>query len=148
MNKGKVYYMKLQNLVETKIEDESYFKGPFWIVAYSIPDILLGNFSIVADKHLCTYEGELNRTRATRKFETHESVWKELKQQYNNVEYKYYPRGRVEVYKGTAYINIHSILNTPKIIDTIRKEYCIEKLPYKIGLNDVDQGSHYEYELQ
>lgn len=139
--------MKIKKLAEARKEDESYFKGPFWIIAKSIPDILLGQFEIEAKKYLCTYEGELNRTRPNRKFETHEAVWQNIKNKYNNVSYKYYPRGRVEAYKGVAYINIHSILNTPKVIDMIRKTYCIEELPYKIGLNDVDQGSHYEYEL-
>lgn len=71
-----------------------------------------------------------------------------MKHEYNNVGYKYYPRGKVEVYKGVAYININSILNTPKIIDTVRKEFGIEKLPYKVGLNNVEQGSHYDFELE
>lgn len=140
--------MKFKKLNETKVEDDLYFKGPFWVIANSISDVLLGNCYPIGDKHLCTYEGELNRTRSTRKFETHETVWETMKHEYNNVSYKYYPGGRVEVYKGVAYININSILNTPKIIDTVRKEFGIEKLPYKVGLNNVEQGSHYDFELE
>lgn len=82
-----------------------------------------------------------------RKNETHESVWNELSSKYGGVPYNYYPRGRVEVYNGVAYININSILNNPRIIDKIRHMYEIEKLPYHIGLNDLEQGSHYDFLL-
>ena len=36
----------------------------------------------------------------------------------------------------------------PYIIDKIRSEYGIEKLDYKIGLNDLEQGSHYDFGLR
>lgn len=138
----------LMQITEVRKEDDFYFKGAFWIIADSVDDILCDNYQLVGNKILCSYEGKLDRTRETRNDETHESVWNQFKSKFNNVSYRYYPRGRVEVYKGKAYININSILNNPRIIDKIRKEYGIENLDYHIGLNDIDQGSHYDFELE
>ena len=134
-------------LREVRKEDDYYYKGAFWVIADSVPDILTNKFTIDGSKILCSYKGKLDRTRETRKNETHESVWNEISSKYGNVPYNYYPRGRVEVYNGVAYININSILNNPNIIDKIRHIYEIEKLPYHIGLNDLEQGSHYDFLL-
>lgn len=135
-------------LHEVRKEDDYYYKGAFWIIADSVSDILTNNFNIEGSKILCSYEGKLDRTRETRKNETHESVWKYLAPKYNYVSYNYYPRGRVEVYNGVAYININSILNNPNIIDKIRQMYEIERLDYHIGLNDLNQGGHYDFLLK
>lgn len=135
-------------LQEVRVEDDLYFKGPFWVISDSIDSILTGKYNLLCNKSICSYDGKLDRTRPNRKNETHEAVWELYKSDYNNVDYKYYPRGRVEIYNGVAYININSILNNPNIIDKIRLEYGIEKLDYKIGLNDLEQGSHYDFGLR
>ena len=136
-------------LNEIRKEDDLYFKGAFWVIADSVDNILTGNYELLCNKTICTYEGHLDRNRPDRKNETHEVIWNlEYKDKYNGVSYKYYPRGRVEVYNGKAYININSILNNPNIIDNIRREYGVEKLDYSIGLNDLAQGSHYDFELR
>lgn len=74
-------------------------------------------------------------------------MWDSYKKDYD-VEYDYYPRGRVSVYNGKAYININSICNTPKVIDSILSFYCIRDLDYEISYNDVNQGSHYDFKLK
>ena len=135
-------------LHEVRKENDYYYKGAFWIIADSVYDILTNNFTIEGSKILCSYESKLDRTKETRKNETHESVWKNLALKYNYVPYNYYPRGKVEVYNGIAYININSILNNPNIIDKIRQKYSIEKLEYHVGLNDMNQGSHYDFFLK
>lgn len=130
---------------ETRKEDQLYFKGPFWVIADSIPDLLSNKYKLLCEKELVTFDGELNRKRANRKQQTHEAVWKE----YNiDLPYNYYPRGRVEVYKGVAYINLNSILNKPQIINDILKEYEIENLEYHVYEIDKLQGSHYNYLLK
>lgn len=136
---------------ETRKEDNWYFKGPFWVIADSVHSILTGDYSILCEKELCTYEGNLHRSRSERKEQTHEQVWNKLKLQYKdigNLPYNYYPRGRVEVYQGKAYININSLLNKPQIINDIIKEYQIENLDYYVYNIDKLQGEHYSFELK
>lgn len=136
-------------IAETRREDNLYFKGPFWVIANSVHDILIGNYELLCDKELCTYDGELNRSRINRKNQTHEQTWNRFKSEYGtNLPYNYYPRGRVEVYKGVAYININSLLNTPKIINDILREYQISELEYHVFAIDELQGSHYDFELK
>lgn len=135
---------------ETRKEDELYFKGPFWVIADSVKNILSNSYTLLCDKELCTYEGKLDRSRPNRKEQTHEAVWnskykQELK---TDLPYNYFPRGRVEVYQGVAYININSLLNTPKIINDILKEYGIAKLEYHVYPIDTLQGNHYDYLLK
>ena len=141
--------MIVRVLKEVRKEDNMYFKGCFWFIGNSVADILEGKYTLVCNKIICSYNGSVDRTRPTRKYETHESVWNEnFAEQYGGVSYKYFPRGRVEVYNGKAYINLNSILNRPDIIDSIRKEYEIENLEERIGTPDTTQGSHYDFELK
>ena len=133
-------------LKEVRKEDNNYFEGSFWIIADSVDKLLCGYFDIIGQKELTTYEGIRNRDRNV-KLLTHKQLWDFYKKDYN-VEYDYYPRGRVSVYNGKAYININSICNTPKIIDSIRSFYCIGDLDCEISYNDVNQGNHYDFQLK
>ena len=135
---------------ETNKEDDLYFKGSFWVIASSVHDILMGNYSLLCEKELCTYEGKLDRSRPNRKEQTHEQVWNKFKSQYGigDFSYTYFPRGRVEVYQGKAYININSLLNKPQIINDIIKEYQIGKLECHVFAIDELQGEHYNFELK
>lgn len=134
---------------ETRKEDEFYFKGPFWCLASSVDELNKGNYILLCDKELCSYEGELNRKRLNKENQTHEKVWENYKQDYENVPYNYFPRGRVEVYKGKAYINLNSILNKTKIIDDIRKEYQVDKLYYEVfNIDELQDGGHYSFLLK
>lgn len=137
-----------QMLTEVKKEDDSYFCGPFWITGKSFLDILKGEFNIEATKYLCNYNGDILNNSSSKSQKTHKKVWDKLKSKYDGVEYTYYPRGRVSVYNGVAFIHINSKCNTPKIIDAIVKEYCLDKLSINIDLNDTYQGNHYNFELK
>ena len=65
-----------------------------------------------------------------------------MKYKYNDVECNYYPRGRVAIYKGIAFIHINSLCNVPKVIHEIISEYELYKLEIEVELNDEVQGSH------
>lgn len=134
-------------LKEVRKERGSYFAGAFWIVADSVHKMLIGNFEIVGERLLTSFEGVRNRDREV-KLQTHQNLWKEYGLNYKNKPYDYYPRGRVSVYNGKAYININSICNTPKIIDKIREHYCVDKLDCVVTCNDIEQGSHYDFKLE
>ena len=134
-------------LKEVRKEDNNYFEGSFWIIADSVDKLLCGDFNIIGQKELTTYEGIRNRDRNV-KLLTHKQLWDSYKKNYNNVYYDYYPRGRVSVYNGKAYININSICNTPKVIDSILSFYCVRDLDYEISYNDINQGSHYDFQLK
>lgn len=137
----------MRTLKETRKEDDSYFAGAFWVIADSVHEMLIGNFEIVGERLLTSFEGVRNRDRGV-KLQTHQKLWNEYKASYKDVSYDYYPRGRASVYQGIAYININSICNTPKIIDKIRKYYCVDKLGCIVTCNDIEQGSHYDFKLE
>lgn len=134
-------------LKETRKEDDSYFEGAFWIIADSVHEMLIGNFEIVGECLPTSFDGVRNRDRGV-KLQPHQKLWKEYRLDYKDAPYDYYPRGRVSVYKGKAYININSICNTPKIIDEIREYYCVDKLDCVVTCNDIEQGSHYDFKLE
>ena len=138
-------------LLETRKEDESYFQGAFWINANSVGDILLGQFKIVGQRLLCNYEGSYTNDTTSKSAKTHKKLWEEYKNNLDGMsdkDYTYLPRGRVSIYKGKAYIHIHSRMNIPKVIDAIISAYELKKLDIIVDLNDTYQGSHYEFELQ
>jgi hypothetical protein len=138
------------SLKEVNKQEDSYYQGGFWIIGDSISDILKGNFKIDGKKFLTDYNGKYINLNQSVKSLTHKRLWRdEFSNKYGtDLDYTYYPRGRVSIYNGTAYIHIHHLFNTPKIIDAIIKYYNIEKLNIEIELNDETQGSHYEFLLK
>ena len=139
----------MYKISETRKEDELYFKGPFWVVGISKQEIENGNYTILSEKELCTYDGNLNRNRSNRKEQTHQYVWDSKFKKEFNVPYNYYPRGRVDVYKGKAYININSFLNKSKIINDILHEFEIDKLNYEVyEIDKLQQDGHYDFMLK
>lgn len=127
-----------------------YFKGPFWIVTPSIDQMHKGNFKLIGDKYLVNYDGEFVDDVTSKRSKTHTQLWKRLREENTELPESptYYPRGRVEVFNGKAYIHINNHCNTPEIIDAIITEYQIDKLEKEVELNDVTQGSHYSFELR
>ena len=129
-------------IIEVRKEDDLYYQGPFWIIS----DNFL-NFNIISELYPCNYNGDY-KDNISKSAKTHKKVWDNLKQDYNNASYTYYPRGRVSIYNGIAFIHINSKCNTPKIIDAITNKYNIQNLEIEIDLNDAYQGSHYDFELK
>lgn len=136
-------------LEETSKLYDIYFKGAFWIVADSYRDIQKGNFEIIGNKIPVSFEGVLQRKNSNKKNETHKALWRDIyNKEYPDLPFNYFPRGRVEVYGGVAYVNIHSMCNTPKVINKIIKEYNLSNLELEIECNDESQGSHYDFLLK
>lgn len=129
-------------------EDELYYQGPFWIIADTFKDIHRGKFYLLGEPLLCNYSGEYVSDTTSKSAKTHKRIWEDYKSQFNNVDYTYYPRGRVAVYEGTAFIHMNSRCNIPSVINAIVEKYKIDKLEIEIDLNDVYQGSHYDFKLK
>ena len=77
----------------------------------------------------------------------HKKFWNDLKPKGNKYSYNYYPRGRVAIYQGIAFIHLNSRCNTPNVVDTIVRSYNLDKLEIELDLNDTYQGSHYDFQL-
>ena len=130
-------------------EDDIYYQGPFWIVGDSFLNVLRGNFQIIGEKYECDFSGNYIDKSLSKSQQTHKKIWKNNYQQiYNTDDFTYYPRGRVSIYQGLAFIHINSKCNIPKIIDSIVNEYNLHKLEIEVDLNDTYQGSHYEFQLK
>lgn len=131
----------MDNLSEIRRDEDLYYSGPFWIECNSVKDMLHGDFHLISTRYPTDYHGRIidNSIKSSR---THKNVWRATS---SDKPYDYYPRGRVAIYDGTAYIHIHHLCNTPRIIDAIIKEYEIQKLDIEIECNDETQGSHYNF---
>ena len=138
--------MKIKVLNETRKDDELYFQGAFWIKANSFKDIMHNKFDlIIGSKILSDYSGNYVDEIQSKNSLSHKNLWNNVSDGHS---WTYYPRGRVAIYNGVAYIHLNSKCNTPEIIDRIIKEYNLEKLETDIDLNDTYQGSHYDFELK
>ena len=142
-------------IAEARKEDELYFKGPFWIVADSIKAIHSGRYKIIGAKYLCDFNGKIvSDNDWTRASTTHKRLWRDKYSELTDSKDKpfdYYPRGRVDIWEGKAYIFIHSTMNFEPLIGNIISEYGLDKLD-DFGLVEVIendfQGSHYDYRLK
>ena len=134
---------------EVRKEDDLFYQGPFWIIANSFLDILRGNFSIIGSKFECNYAGNYINNDKSKSQKTHKIIWRDnYAKIYNTDDFMFYPRGRVSIYNGIAFIHINSRCNLPKIIDSIVDEYNLNKLDVEIDCNDTYQGSHYDFKLK
>lgn len=133
-------------------EDDHYYEGPFWIIADSVRDIFLGNFKIVGEKRLVDYNGNwVEGVKVKRSDVPHRILWKDEKYaEWNkDYEYDYFPRGRVSIYNGVAYMNIHSKMNIARVIDTVIDAYQLYKIMDTLNIDYNDrQGSHYDFGLR
>ena len=109
-------------LVEKRKEDDIYFQGPFWIIANSQIDIQKGNFTLLSKLIPVDYNGNyLDDSKGTKGFTSHKKLWNEYQLKYN-VEYDYYPRGRVEISRG-----IVTVYHSPHIPQDELKQWLIDK---------------------
>ena len=134
-------------LNEAVKEEDYYYQGAFWIKANSVRDIHSGNFELIGSKLVCDYNGNYVDSVDTKKL-THEQIWPDFNNGYEDEPYNYLPRGRVGIYKGEAFIHLNSKMNIPEVIDAIINMYQIKKLKVTVKLNDTYQGSHYDFLLQ
>lgn len=140
----------MKPILGVRKEDEVYYQGAFWIVGDSVRDIKRGNFEIVGVQLPCDYQGTYLEEVGSKNSLSHKNLWnRKIKYEVNpEVSFDYYPRGRVAIYRGQAWIHLHSLFNQPNIIDTIVEMYNLHKIDYDIDLNDTYQGSHYDFGLQ
>ena len=130
----------------TRKEDDIYYQGPFWVITPSVLDMHRGNFNLYPIKFECDYNGKYIDKSLTRHTGTHKQIWEETdKSITEDYPYNYYPRGRVAVHNGIAFLHINSQYNIPKIINAIIEEYNLNKLEIEVEENDQYQGSHYEF---
>lgn len=135
-------------LKEVRKEDDLYYQGAFWLIGNSVKDIKTGNSFILGNKLSCDFNGKYLVAIESKNALSHKRIWTEFSADYNNVPYNYYPRGRVSIYNGTAYIHIHHLFNQPDIIDKIISEYNLKKLEIEVETNDITQGFHYDFLLK
>lgn len=136
---------------EVRKEDELYFQGPFWIISESQIEINRGNFEIIGERIPVDYTGNyVNGLTGKKGVTAHKYIWDRYKSNYGNVEYNYFPRGRVRIVSGNVFIHLNSKVNTPRVINAIIKFYGLEKLSNTISVEEDDliQGSHYEFYLK
>ena len=136
-------------LNEIRKEDDLYYRGLFWIIADSYKDIQRGNFELLGKKYPTDYEGKRVKEAAKEERLTHKQAWVRYYQnQFHGKDYSYYPRGRVEIFNGVAYVNLNSLCNTPRVIDRIVETYNLDKIELDIEYNDLTQGNHYDFLLK
>lgn len=137
-------------LDESRKEYDVYYQGAFWIIGNSFLDILKGNFQIDGIKLESDYNGNYIDFKGSSKTLTHQRLWRDkfCLIYGKDKDYTFYPRGRVAIYNGVAFIHLNSRCNTPKIIDIIIDKYNISRLQLEIDLNDTYQGSHYNFQLK
>lgn len=137
----------LKQLNEVRKEDDLYFQGAFWIKGDSLKSIKDGEFSIlIGSKILSDFYGDyVSDVPLTKNQLSHEKLWKNIG---DNHEWNYYPRGRVAIDQGTAYVHLNSDCVTDAIKDAIIKEYDIEGLRIVYDYNNEYQGSHYDFLLK
>ncbi len=137
----------VKNVIKGKVFDENFLMsvatiGTFFIAQYAEGVAVMLFYQV----------GELFQSNAVAKSRKSVaglmSIRPEYANNYGQLDYTYYPRGRVNVYKGVAYVNINSLMNCPHIIDAIIEASNIGKLELELDFKDAYQGSHYDFKLK
>ena len=135
-------------LAEMRKEEDTYYQGAFWIIGNSVEEILAGKYELECVKLDCDYYGNYIVPPISHRALSHERLWEEkIKFKYGeSIPFNYYPRGRVGVSNGKAYINLY--FDSRDIRSKIIKEYELEKLDTIIFKpEEYNEGSHYSFLL-
>ena len=138
-------------LCEVKKEDDLYFQGAFWILVDSLKDMFINNnITIVGEKLLSDFNGDYQISIESFRSLTHKRIWLKIKEELNlDVPYNYYPRGRVGIKDGIAYINLPEIcIRAPHLIDMSIDYYGIDKLEIEIVPQNDDKMDNYGFEVK
>lgn len=139
-------FENLQIMKEVRKEDDVYYQGAFWIIGDSMKDILDNKkYHLCCHKILSDYNGNMIDKIESKRSLSHKRLWdskyKVIEQ--SNKEFNYYPRGRVGISNGIAYINLINDCDYDFIINDIIKEYELDKLEIRKELvNDFSDGGH------
>lgn len=126
------------------------YKGVFWIAGNSVKDILSGNYKLICHKIKSDNIGNMLEKIKSKRSLSHKRLWNEMyKCKVNaDVAFNYFPRGRIAISEGVAFINIIDVCNTQEIIDNIIKEYEIDGLEIRIMSYDGNaDGGHRNFTL-
>lgn len=135
--------LRLMN--EVRKEDDYYYQGAFWIIGDNMNEILNNHFHLCCHKILSDYNGDMIDKIESKRSLSHERLWNSKYRLKENSDkpFNYYPRGRVGISNGVAYINIINDCDTNAIINNIISEYEIFKLQIKKELvNEFSDGGH------
>lgn len=135
--------MKILN--EVRKEDDYYFQGAFWIIGDSMQDITSGKYHLCCHKMLSDYSGNILEIIESKRSLSHQRLWNSKYKaiEHSDKPFNYYPRGRVGISNGVAYINIIEDCNTFRIIEDIITAYNIDKLQLRKELvNEFSDGGH------
>lgn len=122
-------------------KDDWFGQGCFWIKGESLQAILNDDFELLIGSRFFVnrYGDYVLKDSLDRKLDTHEKLWTGEKP-WNHKPWNYYPRGRVFIDSGTAYITLNGIFASEKILDAIVDEYGLQDLRIFID----DQNEEYE----
>ena len=140
-----------QEALEKLNEVNLYYQGAFWIVGNSLTEIKKGNFNLLIGSKIPTdYYGDYLEKVPSKNQLTHRNLWFKPSLDNNLLQYSfdYFPRGRVAIDQGTAYIHLNSKCSTNKILTKIIETYCLDGLRIVYDYNNEYQGSHYDFELK
>lgn len=81
---------------------------------------------------------------------SHKILWNNYQNKYNNVDFNYFPRGRVRIVNGEVFIHLNSKVNNSRVVNSIVNFYALQKLQNNINIEEDDllQGSHYNFLLK
>lgn len=133
---------------EVRKEDDYYFVGPFWIISDSVEELNKGNFKLIIETFLVDYGGNyLNRV--PRSQFTHKGIWEsKYKNNYGNLPFDYYPRGRISFYNGQIFVNIPRGLNETLVIKALSEPYDFDYNIVTVKYTDPTSGNHYSFQLK
>ena len=126
------------------------YQGAFWILGDSVKSILGGDYRLICHKIRSDHIGNMLDEIKSKKSLSHKRLWNGIYKNAVNpdADYNYYPRGRVGINNGIAFINIIDACNTPKIIEDIIKEYRIDGLEIRVMAYDKNvDGGHRAFTL-
>ena len=129
-------------------KEDNYYSGAFWLIGESLADIKNGNFQLLCHKIITDFDGNFCEEIPSKRSLSHKRLWNEIYRDKLNSDkpYNYYPRGRVGICKGVAYINIIEDASIPLITDAIICEYEIDKLKIMIKKsNKLSDGGHRKF---
>lgn len=143
-----------------------HFQGPFWIIADSVEDIKRGNYKIECLRFPCDSMGDwIEKTyydtlclKFNMKIDSHsykkivrlshKTVWDNFVKdrcKKENLPYNYYPRGRVGINNGNAYVNLY--FDDEKVRKAIVKKCELDGLNIIFKPETYEKGTHCDYLL-
>lgn len=135
---------------EVRKEDDLYFIGPFWVIGQSLTEINSNNFEVISEKFLIDWDGKFINPVPPLQY-THRGIWEsKYKSKYNNVDFDYYPRGRISFnHRNKEFcINIPKGLNNDLILPKILNDYGLSNFDVKVKYTDPTSGNHYTFKLK